>query len=196
MEHNFFATISRMKYIERWSLMRNSRPENISEHSLEVGMIAHALAVIGNVRYGKNLNTEQAALMGMYHDASEIITGDMPTPVKYFNDDIKNAFKSIEGIAVDRLLQQLPEDLRPAYADILHETTEDKYLLKLIKAADKLSALIKCIEEENSGNTEFKTAKESTEKIIEGMCREYPEVDDFVREFIPSYGKTLDELNR
>ena len=196
MEHNFFATISRMKYIERWSLMRNSRPENISEHSLEVGMIAHALAVIGNVRYGKNLNTEQAALMGMYHDASEIITGDMPTPVKYFNDDIKNAFKSIEGIAVDRLLQQLPEDLRPAYADILHETTEDKYLLKLIKAADKLSALIKCIEEENSGNTEFKTAKESTKKIIEGMCREYPEVDDFVREFIPSYGKTLDELNR
>ncbi len=196
MEHNFFATISRMKYIERWSLMRNSRPENISEHSLEVGMIAHALAVIGNVRYGKNLNTEQAALMGMYHDASEIITGDMPTPVKYFNDDIKNAFKSIEGIAVDRLLQQLPEDLRPAYADILHETTEDKYLLKLIKAADKLSALIKCIEEENSGNTEFKTAKESTEKIIESMCREYPEVDDFVREFIPSYGKTLDELNR
>lgn len=196
MEHNFFATISRMKYIERWSLMRNSRPENISEHSLEVGMIAHALAVIGNVRYGKNLNTEQAALMGMYHDASEIITGDMPTPIKYFNDNIKNAFKSIEGIAVDRLLQQLPEDLRPAYADILHENSEDKYLLKLIKAADKLSALIKCIEEENSGNTEFKTARESTEKIIEDMRREYPEVDDFVREFIPSYGKTLDELNR
>ncbi len=196
MESHFFATISRMKYIERWALMRSSRPENLSEHSLEVAMIAHALAVIGNVRYGRNLDADKAALIGLYHDASEIITGDMPTPVKYFNADIRSAYKEVETVANERLLSQLPEDLRPAYEEIFHKRPDEneRVLRSMVKAADKLSALIKCIEEERSGNQEFRTAKESTEKSITEMARELPEVQDFLRDFLPSYGKTLDEL--
>lgn len=197
MESHFFATLSRMKYIERWALMRSSRPENLSEHSLEVSMIAHALAVIGNVRYERDVDAEKAALIGLYHDASEIITGDMPTPVKYFNANIRNAYKDVEAIANDRLLSQLPEDLRPAYEDIFHpnKKNEKEVLLhRLVKAADKLSALIKCIEEERSGNQEFKSAKESTERSLKYMAEELPEVRDFLRDFLPSYGKTLDEL--
>jgi 5'-deoxynucleotidase len=195
MDYHFFATVSRMKYIERWALMRNSRPENLSEHSLEVGMIAHALCVIGNVRYGKSLNAEKAALIGMYHDASEIITGDMPTPVKYYNDDIRTAFKEVEALADARLLSQLPEDLRPAYQTIFQADPQEAYLRRLVKAADKLSALIKCMEEENTGNQEFRTAKQTIREALTAMEQELPEVSDFIREFIPSYGKTLDELS-
>jgi 5'-deoxynucleotidase len=197
MEYNFFATISRMKYIERWALMRNSRSENLSEHSLEVAMIAHALCVIGNVRYDKNLNADKAALIGLYHDASEIITGDMPTPVKYYNPEIREAYKQVETIAEYKLLEKLPSDLRPAYQEIFkgQMNSEDKEMRKLVKAADKLSAYIKCIEEEKSGNTEFSTAKQTISKSIEKLRLELPEVDDFVKEFIPSYGKTLDELS-
>ena len=196
-ESHFFATLSRMKYIERWALMRSSRPENISEHSLDVAMIAHALAVIGNVRYNRDVDAEKAALIGLYHDASEIITGDMPTPVKYFNANIRNAYKDVEAIANDRLLSQLPEDLRPAYETIFRpdKTDEREALLhRLVKAADKISALIKCIEEERSGNQEFKSAKESTERALKYMAEELPEVRDFLRDFLPSYGKALDEL--
>ena len=197
MEYNFFATISRMKYIERWALMRNSRSENLSEHSLEVAMIAHALCVIGNVRYGKNLNEDKAALIGLYHDASEIITGDMPTPVKYYNPDIREAYKQVESIAEDKLLEKLPSDLRPAYEDIFrgNVSVDDTYMRRLVKAADKISAYIKCIEEEKSGNTEFATAKDTISKAIDKLRNELPEVNDFVEEFIPSYGKTLDELS-
>ena len=157
MNHNFFATISRMKYIERWALMRNSRAENLSEHSLDVAMISHALCVIGNVRYNKNLNGEKAALIGLYHDSSEIITGDMPTPVKYYNEDIKAAYKEVESIAEKKLLNELPSDLRPEFEKIYKSdrSEEEKYMRHLVKAADKLSAYIKCIEEENSGNREF-----------------------------------------
>ena len=196
MESHFFATISRMKYIERWALMRSSRPENLSEHSLEVAMIAHALCVIGNVRYNRTLDADKAALIGLYHDASEIITGDMPTPVKYFNADIRSAYKEVEHVANDRLLSQLPEDLRPVYEGIFHKqkTEEELLLRRMVKAADKLSALIKCIEEERSGNQEFRTAKESTERALAEMAEELPEVMDFFRDFLPSYGKTLDEL--
>ena len=196
MEYNFFATISRMKYIERWALMRNSRNENLSEHSLEVAMIAHALCVIGNVRYDKDLNADRAALIGLYHDSSEIITGDMPTPVKYYNPEIKEAYKQVETIAEYKLLEKLPNDLRPVYEEILKGSTgnEDRYMRRLVKAADKLSAYIKCIEEEKAGNTEFTTAKATIEKAIEKLKKELPEVDDFVKEFIPPYGKTLDEL--
>ena len=192
---HFFATVSRMKYIERWALMRNARPENLSEHALEVAMIAHALCVIGNVRYQKNLNAERAALIALYHDASEIITGDMPTPVKYANRDIKSAYKEVESAAEDRLLGQLPEDLQPAFTSVFHadDPTETE-LRALIKAADKLSALIKCIEEEAAGNTEFRMAKEATRKKIEEMAEVHPEIRDFLREFLPSYGMTLDEL--
>ena len=196
MEYNFFATISRMKYIERWALMRNSRQENLSEHSLEVAMIAHALCVIGNVRYDKDLNAEKAALVGLYHDSSEIITGDMPTPVKYYNSDIKEAYKQVETIAEYKLIEKLPQDLQPAYMDIYKtdNTPDDKYMRRLVKAADKLSAYIKCIEEENSGNKEFSTAKKSIEETLNKLKEELPEVKDFIDEFLPAYGKSLDEL--
>ena len=196
MNYNFFALISRMKYIDRWALMRNTREENLCEHSMEVAIIAHALCTIGNVRYGKNLDADKAALIGLYHDASEIITGDMPTPVKYFNADLKHAYKEVEKVAEDKLLEKLPEDLRPAYEGIFksEDTEEEKYMRKLVKAADKLSALIKCIGETNAGNSEFKTAKESTEKSVRSMYQEFPEVLDFVNEFLSPYGSTLDEL--
>lgn len=195
--HNFFAAISRMKYIKRWNLMRNSRGEALSEHSMEVAMIAHALCVIGNVRYGKSLNAERAAVIGLYHDASEIITGDMPTPVKYYNEEIKNAYKQVEAVTEYRLINKLPKDLRGAFEGIFKFSDEDPnevYMRRLVKAADKLSALIKCIEEENAGNREFRTAKLSTEKILGQLSEELPEVKDFTNEFLPPYGKTLDEL--
>ena len=195
--YTFFATISRMKYIERWALMRNSRPENLSEHAVEVSMISHALCIIGNVRYGRHLDGERAALIGIYHDASEIITGDMPTPVKYYNEEIKHAYKSVERIAEDHLLERLPDDLRHAFSSIFKPDIEDEdemYMRKLVKAADKLSALIKCIEEERSGNKEFTTAQKSTLKALDKMKEELPEVKDFMDEFLSSYGNTLDEL--
>lgn len=198
MVYNFFAAIARMKYIERWALMRNSREETVSEHSLEVAMIAHVLCVIGNVRYGHDMDPEKAALSGIYHDASEIITGDMPTPVKYYNSEIKTAYKSIEAVANETLLSKLPEDLVPEFSRIFNEDPddpEDKYMRKLIKAADKLSALIKCMEERQAGNTEFRTAEKSTRDKLLKISEECPEVRDFMDEFLPAYGKTLDELN-
>lgn len=193
MDYHFFAMMSRMKYIERWALMRNSQEENISEHSLEVSMIAHALAVISNVRLGNELNSEKAALIGMYHDCTEIITGDMPTPVKYFNSEIQEAFKEVEKVAADRLLQMLPEDLRPSYQNLFFKQEEEEYLWRLVKAADKLSALIKCIEEKKAGNQEFVSAENSILKSIIEM--DLNEVHIFMEEFLPSYHKTLDELN-
>lgn len=193
VESHFFALLSRLKYIERWALMRSASPENLADHSLEVAMIAHALCVIGNVRYGKSLNAERAALIGMYHDASEIITGDMPTPVKYFNSEVRSAYAKVEEAAAERLISALPDDLRPVYEDILHGN-DDEYLMRLVKAADKISALIKCVDEEHAGNEEFKTAADSTRLAIDAMAIDMPEVADFLREFLPSYGRTLDEL--
>lgn len=193
MESNFFAMISRMKFIERWALMRNSRQENLSEHSLEVSILAHVLALISNERLGNNLNAEKAALLGIYHDATEIITGDMPTPIKYFNDNIQGAFKEIEKDAAGKLHSMLPEYLRKSYDAIFFPTDVDAYLWKLVKAADKLSALIKCIEEEKAGNTEFNRAKNSILGNIRDMNME--EVDIFMEEFLPAYSKTLDELS-
>jgi 5'-deoxynucleotidase len=193
VESHFFALLSRLKYIERWALMRSASPENLADHSLEVAMIAHALCVIGNVRYGKSLNAERAALIGMYHDASEIITGDMPTPVKYFNSEIRSAYAKVEEAAAERLISALPDDLRPVYEDILHGN-DDEYLMRLVKAADKISALIKCVDEEHAGNEEFKTAANSTRLAIDAMAIDMQEVADFLREFLPSYGRTLDEL--
>lgn len=193
METNFFAMISRMKLIERWALMRNSQSENISEHCLEVGILAHALAVISNERLHNTLNAEKAALIGIYHDTTEIITGDMPTPIKYFNDEIQGAFKAVEKVAAERLLMMLPEDLRKSYQSLFFANVEDTYLWKLVKAADKLSALIKCIEEGKAGNTEFLSAEKSLKQILIDM--KLKEVDIFMEEFLPSYYKTLDELN-
>ncbi len=194
----FFALLNRMKYIDRWALMRNSRNENLSDHSLDVAMIAHALCVIGNKRYDRNLNADRAALVGLYHDASEIITGDMPTPVKYYGDEIHDAYKKVEAVAESRLLSKLPSDIRPDYESIFCPTDDpdETYMRQLVKAADKLSAYIKCIEEESGGNGEFKTAKESTLKSLDNMCSEMPEVRDFMHEFMPAYGDTLDELLR
>lgn len=183
-----------MKYIERWALMRSSRPENLSEHSLEVAMIAHALCTIGNVRYGRNLSAEQAAVIGLYHDAAEIITGDMPTPVKYFNPEIRSAYREVETMAKKRLLEGLPEDLQPSYAAVFREREEDRELRELVKAADKLSALIKCMEEENAGNGEFRTAKQTIITAVKEMAQIHPEVQDFIRDFLEPYGNTLDEL--
>lgn len=196
---SFFAIISRMRYIERWSLMRNSHPENLSEHALDVALIAHCLATLGNVRYGKHLNADRVALIGLYHDASEIITGDMPTPVKYANPEIRDAYHQVEDTAQETLLDTLPDDLRPVYQDILnpHKTSKDAdeaYTLKLVKAADKLSALIKCIDEAQAGNSEFVTAEASTRSIVIDMAQDLPEVRDFMNEFLPSYGETLDQL--
>ncbi|SDX05531.1 5'-deoxynucleotidase [Lachnospiraceae bacterium KHCPX20] len=197
MEYTFFAAISRMKYINRWSQMRSSREETLSEHSLDVAMIAHGLCTIANVRYGKKLDANKAALIGLYHDASEIITGDMPTPVKYANEEIRDAYKSIEAKAELTLLHKLAPDLREEYRTIFRgeDTLEDAYMRRLVKGADKISAYIKCIEEEKAGNSEFKTAKETIRKALLAMVEELPEMKDFVEEYLPSYGKTLDELS-
>ncbi len=197
-ESHFLAILSRMKYIERWSLMRSSRAENLSEHSLEVALIAHMLCVIGNVRYGRALDAERATLVALYHDASEIVTGDLPTPVKYHDGAIRDAYKAVERNAEERLLDALPSDLRPAFEDVLWpaaDANEDElHLRRLVKAADKVSALIKCVEEARSGNTEFRSAEASTRAAVDEMAAELPEVADFMREFFPSYGATLDEL--
>lgn len=192
MENSFYAMISRMKLIQRWALMRNSNTENISEHSLEVSILAHGLAIISNERLGNHWNAEKAALIGIYHDATEIITGDMPTPIKYFNENIQDAFKAVEHAAAESLLDMLPKDMRESYHSIFFPREEDAYLWKLVKAADKLSALIKCIEERKAGNTEFLSAEKSITKILTGM--KLKEVDIFMEEFLPSYDKTLDEL--
>ena len=161
-------------------------------------MIAHALCVIGNVRYGRALDADRAALIGLYHDAPEIITGDMPTPVKYCNPAIRDAYREVESAAEQHLLDKLPEDLRGAYEEILTKpetlSDEEQYLYRLVKAADKLSALIKCIEEKDSGNQEFRSAEMSTRESLEKMANELPEVRDFLRDFLPAYGRTLDEL--
>lgn len=200
-ESSFLALLSRLKYIERWALMRSSRPENLGEHSLEVAMIAHALCVIGNQRYGRHLDAERAALVGMYHDASEIITGDMPTPVKYANGQILGAYKDVEAHAERTLLSELPADLAPTYQRIFFPEDEhgvvsedEAYLRALVKAADKISALIKCVDEAHAGNAEFTRARDATQQRIDAMADQYPEVRDFVEEFLPPYGQTLDQL--
>ena len=190
--YSFGAMMSRMKYIDRWALMRNSTKENISEHSLEVAMISHLLAVIGRVRFGKELNADKAALIGMYHDSTEIITGDMPTPIKYFNDEMRETFKEIEDLAAIQLLAMLPDDIREEYEELFFAQEKDVYLWKLVKAADKISALIKCVEEEKAGNTEFVNARKQTRKSIDAM--ELEEVAVFFEEFFPAYKLTLDEL--
>lgn len=197
-QHTFFALLSRQKYINRWALMRNSREESLAEHSYEVSMLAHALCVIANTRYGRHLDANKAAVVGLYHDSSEIITGDMPTPVKYYGEEIKNAYKNVEAIAESTLLTKLPGEMREKYEEIFRagDDEDERYMRRLVKAADKISAYIKTIEEEKSGNTEFKTAKTSTEATLKKLMEELPEVKDFMKEFIPPYGHTLDELTR
>lgn len=193
-EYPFFAMMARMKYIERWALMRNSVKENISEHSMEVAMLAHGLGVIAKEKCGKDIDLDKLTLIGLYHDANEIITGDMPTPVKYHDDEIRNAYKKVEDMANQKLLAQLPDYMRPYYETILFMQPGDEELWKLVKAADKLSALIKCMEEEKAGNKEFATAYDTINKTLKSMNME--EVSIFMRDFLPSYQKTLDELQK
>ncbi len=180
-----------MKYINRWALMRNTQSENISEHSNDVAVIAHALAVIGNARLGKSLNAERAAFLGLYHDMTEIITGDMPTPVKYHSSEMRKAYASIEEGAGSALLSMLPEDMRGTYESAFFKKDEDEYLWCLVKAADKLSALIKCIEEMNAGNKEFSKALLSTEEALKKM--NIKEAEIFLSDFIPGFYLSLDE---
>ncbi len=190
--YSFFAMLARMKYIDRWALMRNSRTENISEHSLEVAFLAHALALIGSKRLGKPLNAERAAVLGLYHDTTEILTGDMPTPVKYKDGAIRDAYKHLEDQAAEALLNRLPEDLREEYEPLYRPEEKDAYLWKLVKAADKLSALIKCLEEGKVGNREFVEAEAATRARLEEM--DLPELKIFMQEFLEPYGCSLDEM--
>ena len=179
-----------MKYINRWGLMRNTINENISEHSLETAFIAHVLALYRNVRFGGTVDPERAALLAMYHDATEIITGDLPTPVKYYNAEIKAEYDKVEKMAEEKLLSYLPEDLRGYYAPLFSKTEEDKELWVLVKAADKLSALIKCIEERQMGNSDFTEAEKSTLQAVHDMA--LPEAEEFISEFLSAYHLTLD----
>lgn len=192
-KHHFFAFVSRMKYISRWGLMRNTRQETLQEHSLDVSVITHALAIIGNSYFGKNYNAERAAVLGMYHDCDETITGDLPTPIKYYNPAIKDAYKRVEDIARNRLISMLPEEIQPVYSDILFHNASDEALWKLVKAADRISAYIKCVDEIKAGNSEFKKAAEATFNSIKENTM--PEVDFFLQHFLPSYQLTLDELD-
>ena len=188
MSDNFFAYISRMRYIERWSLMRNALPENIQEHSHMVAVIAHALGVIRRDVFHAACDPNACAAAALYHDASEILTGDLPTPIKYYNPEIKNAYKQVEQIACRKLLATLPAELRPAFEPLL---TEAEYR-DIVKAADKLSAYIKCIEERRAGNDEFLSAEKQTRSVLEQ--NPLPEVRYFMSHFIPAFELTLDEL--
>jgi len=189
----FYAYLSRMKYIDRWALMRNSVKENLCEHTLETAYIAHALGLISNRRCGGSVDIERLVLAAMYHDCSEILTGDLPTPVKYDNPTLKNAYKELEAIAENKLISMLPEDIREDYRPLFGEQ-EDEQISKLLHAADKISAVIKCIREEKTGNSEFAPAKKTLLKTIAEMNS--PEADIFVEELLPAYELSLDELSQ
>ncbi len=190
--YHFYAMLSRMKYINRWGLMRNTRSENICEHSLEVALVTHALATLGNERFGRHYDAERAAMLAVLHDASEIITGDMPTPVKYHSEEIRKAYGEVEDMAVEHLVSMLPEDLRPIYRELMTMRGErDEELRPLVKAADRISAVIKCVEERRSGNSDFRRAEQTITKSIADM--HLPEADYFMKEFLPSYGLTIEE---
>ncbi len=192
MKHHFFAYVSRLRYIRRWGLMRSVMPENDAEHSLQVAMIAHAIAIIGRDRYGRSIDPEHVLALGVYHDVSEVITGDMPTPVKYQTDELRKSYKDVERMANERLLSMLPEGMRPAYAPYLSAPAD--YDRQILKAADSISAYLKCLEEKRAGNREFDAAGES---IKAGLALiDLPEVQDFIREFVPSFELSLDELNQ
>ena len=190
MKSHFFAYISRMRFIQRWALMRNTAPENVQEHSHQVAVLAHALAVIRNEKFGGAVDPGQVAVAALYHDASEILTGDMPTPIKYDNPAIQHAYKEVEAVAEKKLLHMLPEELQSVYAPIL--TPADAEVERMVKAADKLSAYIKCVEELKAGNTEFREAAAQTRKALEGYG--LPEVAYFLDTFMDSFALTLDEL--
>ena len=191
MNENFFAYISRMRYIGRWSLMRNALPENIQEHSHMVAVFAHALGVIRRDVFGRPCDPNAAAAVALFHDSSEILTGDLPTPIKYHSAEIRDAYKQVEDLACHQLLNTLPTELRPAYEELLIGETQAE-LHDLVKAADKLSAYVKCIEERKAGNNEFLSAEKQSRRALEESG--LPEVDYFLTHFIPAFEKDLDEL--
>lgn len=191
--NNFYAMLSRMKYINRWGLMNNTRQENIAEHSLEVALLAHALVTISNTRFGTNLNADRVAVMAIFHDASEIITGDLPTPVKYYNEEIRKSYKQIENISERKILSMLPDDLKPSYEPLIDATKADSQLEIYVKAADKLSALIKCLSELSMGNKEFSKAERTIREALDEMT--LPALNVFMEEFLPAYTLTLDEMS-
>lgn len=192
MKSHFFAYIFRMRFIQRWALMRNTAPENVQEHSHQVAVLAHALAVIRNECFGGHVDAGAVAVAALYHDAGEIFTGDMPTPIKYMNPAIRTAYKDVEADAARRLLDMVPPALQGAYAPVLEE--RDSETAALVKAADKLSAYIKCLEELKAGNTEFQQAARQTLDALKGYG--LPEVDYFLEHFLPAFGMTLDEMGR
>ena len=188
MQYRFFAMLSRMRYISRWALMRNTFEENVQEHSHMVAVLAHALALIQRDILGQPADPDRCATAALFHDAPEILTGDLPTPIKYYNPEIKTAYKQVEQIACQKLLATLPAELRPAFQPLL---TEAEYR-DIVKAADKLSAYIKCIEERRAGNDEFLSAEKQTRAVLEQ--NPLPEVRYFMNHFIPAFELTLDEL--
>ncbi len=190
--HHFFAYMARMRHIKRWGLMRNTFSENDQEHALQAAMIAHALATIENTRYGGHLDAEKIATLAIFHDAGEVITGDLATPIKHFNPDVKEAFNRLENIARDKLLKMLPEDLQEAYEPFLMpDETGDAW--RVVKAADRICAYAKCLEEIKAGNWEFSKARDTIAADISGL--HLRAAHDFMREFMPSFELTLDELN-
>ena len=191
MSH-FFAYLSRMKFIRRWGLMHNTYPENIQEHSLRVAMIAHALGVIRNRLYQGRANPERAAALALFHDAGEVLTGDLPTPVKYFNPEIRTAYQTIETVANRKLLDMIPRELQDDYRSLFFDQGADREHHELVKAADRLAAYIKCLEEIAAGNHEFSKAEKALRASVEALA--LPEVRYFVDTFVPSFKLTLDEL--
>ena len=190
--NHFFAYLSRMKFINRWGLMHNTYPENIQEHSLRVAMIAHALAIIRNRVFGGAVNPERAAVLGLFHDAGEVLTGDMPAPVKYFNPEIKTAYKAIEAAAARKLFQMIPEVLQADYRGLFMADGTDREHRELVTAADKLCAYLKCLEEIGAGNPEFAKAEKALRASLDALA--LPEVRYFMDTFAPSFRLTLDEL--
>ena len=191
-KNSFFAVFFRQKYINRWGLMRNVINENLSTHAAEVACIAHALAVIGNTYFGKNYDADRVTTLALYHDMPEVFTGDLPTPVKYANDALRRCYAELETKAVEQLSDRLPDELREQYRQLLDMSDCDAELKRLVKAADKLCALIKCIEEEKSSNNEFSSARIATERALEDM--RFEELDYFMDNFLPAFSGTLDEL--
>ena len=192
MSH-FFAMLSRMKYIRRWGLMRNTQEENIQEHTLQTAMIAYHLAVLRNRRFGGDVNPERAAVLAMYHDVTEIFTGDMPTPVKYFTPLMRETYGQIERLAGKRIIDSLPDDLQSAYEPLILDGEEDP-VWPLVKAADTLSAYLRCLQEKHAGNSEFDEAYTGLEEKLRAL--HMPEVDTFMKEYAPAFLLSLDEMNR
>ena len=190
MRSHFFAYLSRMRFIQRWALMRNTAPENVQEHSHQVAVLAHALAVIRNEKFGGQVDAGAVAVAALYHDATEILTGDMPTPIKYYNPEIQRAYKAVEAVAGDKLLSLLPAEFQETYRPILQP--QDETVEQLVKAADKLSAYIKCLEEVKAGNNEFREAAAQTRQALESYS--LPELRYFMETFLESFSLSLDQL--